>query len=130
MADLVRVAEALGGGGELDGERILSAETVEDMSRRHRATCSDETFGAVIDWGLGVDGQLDALQRKPTPYGYGDHAGRDAFGHGGMQSSVVFADPQKGLSVAFAANGMAGEPNNHRRTQPVLSALYEDLGLV
>jgi hypothetical protein len=43
---------------------------------------------------------------------------------------VVFADPEYQLSVAFAANGMPGEPANHRRTQAVITALYEDLGLV
>ena len=48
---------------------------------------------------------------------------------GGRQCCLVFADPSHGLSVAFAANGMPGEADNHRRTQPVISALYEDLAL-
>jgi CubicO group peptidase (beta-lactamase class C family) len=87
----------------------------------------DETFGAVIDWGLGPMVNSIQYTGKPAPYGYGDHASPDAFGHGGQQSSVVFADPGYGLSVVFAANGRPGEPNNHRRTQPVLTALYEDL---
>jgi len=129
MRDLVRLAEALRRGGELDGERILSAQAVEAMTSRHRTTMRDETFGAVIDWGLGAMVNSWHYDQKPTPYGYGDHASRRAFGHGGMQSSIVFADPEKGLAVAFGCNGMAGEPNNHRRTQPVLTALYEDLGL-
>jgi CubicO group peptidase (beta-lactamase class C family) len=130
MVDLVRLAEALRRGGELDGERILSAEAVAAMTARARVAMRDETFGAVMDWGLGVMVNSWHYAQKPTPYGYGEHAGRDAFGHGGRQSSLVFADPQHRLSVAFAANGMPGEPANHRRTQPVISALYEDLGLV
>ena len=127
MGELVRVAEALRRGGELDGERILTAESVATMTARHRVGMRDETFGAVIDWGLGP--MVNSLQYtgKPAPYGYGQYASPGAFGHGGMQSSVVFADPAQGLSVAFWCNGMAGEPNNHRRTQPVLTALYEDL---
>ncbi len=130
MTDLVRLAEALRRGGELDGERILSAEAVEALRTRQRENMRDETFGAVIDWGLGAMVNSWHYAQRPAPYGYGDHAGRDAFGHGGMQSSLVFTDPHNALSVAFAANGMAGEPGNHRRTQPVISALYEDLGLV
>jgi CubicO group peptidase (beta-lactamase class C family) len=125
--ELVRVAEALRRGGELDGERILSPQTVATMTARHRVGMKDETFGAVIDWGLGPMVNSIQYTGKPAPYGYGDHASPDAFGHGGQQSSVVFADPGYGLSVVFAANGRPGEPNNHRRTQPVLTALYEDL---
>jgi CubicO group peptidase (beta-lactamase class C family) len=129
MGDLVRLAEALRRGGELDGERILSAHAVAEMAQRRRAGMRDETFGAVMDWGLGVMVNSWHYQHKPAFYGYGDHAGRDAFGHGGRQSSLVFADPEKELSVAFAANGMPGEAANHRRTQPIITALYEDLGL-
>ncbi len=125
--ELVRVAEALRQHGELDGERILSPDSVAQLTARHRVGIKDETFGAVIDWGLGAMVNSIQYTGKPAPYGYGQHASADAFGHGGMQSSIVFADREAGLSVAFGCNGMAGEPNNHRRTQPVLTALYEDL---
>jgi CubicO group peptidase (beta-lactamase class C family) len=128
-SDLVRLAEALRRGGELDGERILSPSAVAEMTMRRRAGVRDETFNAVMDWGLGVMVNSWHYQHKPAFYGYGDHAGRDAFGHGGRQSSLVFADPEHDLSAVFVANGMPGEAANHRRTQPVISALYEDLGL-
>jgi CubicO group peptidase (beta-lactamase class C family) len=127
MTDLVRLAEALRRGGELGGERILSPAAVAEMTARRRAGMRDETFGAVMDWGLGVMVNSWHYQHKPAFYGYGDHAGRDAFGHGGRQSSLVFADPEHQVSAAFAANGMPGEAANHRRTQPVITALYEDL---
>jgi CubicO group peptidase (beta-lactamase class C family) len=129
MRDLVRLAEALRRGGELDGERILSERAVAAMVARHREGMRDETFLAVMDWGLGAMVNSWHYAEKPTPYGYGDHAGRDAFGHGGRQCCLVFADPANALSVAFAANGMPGEAANYRRTQPVISALYEDLGV-
>lgn len=125
--ELVRVAEALRRNGELDGERILRPESVATMTARTRIGMKDETFGAVIDWALGPMVNSIQYTGQPAPYGYGKHAGQNAFGHGGQQSSIVFADPEYALSVAFAANGMPGEPNNHRRTQPVLTALYEDL---
>lgn len=125
--ELVRVAEALRQGGALEGERILLPESVALLTARHRQAMRDETFGAVIDWGLGVMVNSIQYTGRPAPYGYGQHASPDAFGHGGQQSSVVFADPAAGLSVAFACNGRPGEAANHQRTQPVLTALYEDL---
>jgi CubicO group peptidase (beta-lactamase class C family) len=127
--DLVRLAEALRRGGELDGQRILSPNAVTELTKRRRAGMKDETFNAVMDWGLGVMVNSWHYERKPAFYGYGDHAGRDAFGHGGRQSSLVFADPEHEVSAVFAANGMPGEGANHRRTQPVITALYEDLGI-
>lgn len=129
MRDLVRLMEALRRGGEVDGERILSPQTVEAMSARHRVGMRDETFGMVIDWGLGVMVNSFAYRRRPTSYGYGKHARRRAFGHGGSQSSIAFVDPDVELAVAMCSNGMPGEAGNHRRTQPVLTALYDDLSL-
>ena len=127
--DLLRLYLALLGKGELDGVRVLSPQTVDAMCARHRAGLKDETLGAVVDWGLGVMVNSWQYQRRPAPYGYGDHASLRAFGHGGNQSSVAFADPDAGLAAVAIFNGMAGEPGHHTRTQPVLNALYEDLGL-
>lgn len=127
--DLLRLFSALLGTGTLDGVRMLSAQTVDAMCARHRAGLEDETFGAVVDWGLGVMVNSWQYERRPAPYGYGDVASLRTFGHGGSQSSVGFADPDAGLAAVVIFNGMAGEARHHRRTQPVLNALYEDLGL-
>jgi CubicO group peptidase (beta-lactamase class C family) len=129
MADLVKLMEALRDGGVRHGERILQETTVEAMAARHRVGLLDETFAMVIDWGLGVMVNSWHYQGKPTRYGYGDHASPRTFGHGGSQSSIAFADPEAGMAVALCTNGMPGEGGNHRRTQPLITALYEDLGL-
>ena len=129
MADLVKVFEMLRDGGEREGERVLRPETVAALTARQRVGMRDETFGMVIDWGLGLMVNSWQYRSAPASYGYGDDAGADAFGHGGQQSSVAFADPANGLAVALCCNGRPGEPANHRRTQPVLTALYEDLGI-
>lgn len=127
--DLVRIPELVLGRGSVDGVEVLSPSTADDLIAPQRVGMRDETFGAVIDWGLGIMINSWHYERRPAPYGYGDHASDGAVGHGGVQSSVAFADPEHALAVALICNGMPGEPANHRRTQPVLSALYEDLGL-
>lgn len=124
-SDLLTFWEALLGGGA----PVLSVQAVEAMAARHRVGLRDETFGTVIDWGLGLMVNSWQYQQRPTPYGYGDRASHRAFGHGGSQTSVGFADPAHGLAVVLLTNGMAGEKGNHRRTQPVLTAVYEDLDL-
>lgn len=129
MRDLVRLVTCLLHGGELDGHRVLSRQTVDTMAARHRAGLVDETFGMVIDWGLGLLVNSFHYRDRPTSYGFGRHTSRRAAGHGGRQSSLAFFDPAHGLAVALCCNGMPGEPANHRRTQPVLTALYEDLAL-
>ena len=129
MADLVKVFEMLLGGGERDGQRVLRPETVSALTARHREGMRDETFGMVIDWGLGLMVNSWSYRSAPARYGYGDHASAATFGHGGQQSSLAFADPEHGLAVALCCNGRPGEVANHRRTQPIVTALYEELGL-
>lgn len=127
--DLARLVACLGADGTIDGERLLDETIVKDMVARHREGLTDETFGAVIDWGRGLMINSWSYRQRPAPYGYGDFASDAAFGHGGARSSVAFADPRHGLAVALIANGLPTEAVNHRRTQPAITALYEDLGL-
>jgi len=121
--------ETLLNGGERDGVRILEAETVRQMTSRQRVGMFDETFNAVIDWGLGfvINSRPKGLQMMP--YGYGNHATDDTFGHSGYQSSTAFADPAHGLVVVIITNGMPGEARNHRRVRTLDNSLYEELGL-
>jgi CubicO group peptidase (beta-lactamase class C family) len=85
-------------GGELDGVRVMSAESV-----RHALT---EQSRLEIDLSLGF----------PTRFGYGlmlgaqllSLYGRDtqhAFGHLGFTNMLAWADPERGLSCAVMTNG-------------------------
>lgn len=125
VSDLSKLFAALGRGGDA----VLSPVAVEAMSARHRAGLVDETFGQIIDWGLGVMVNSWHYKKRPASYGYGDHASWRAFGHGGAESSLGFADPEHALAVGIICNGMPGEARNHRRTQRIVNALYTDLGL-
>lgn len=117
-------------GGQWHGRRILRPETVALFTSRQRRGMFDHTFRAPLDWGLGfmVNSRPPGSDR-PVPYGFGRHAGPDAFGHGGRESSVAFADPRHELVVAVHFNGMPGEGRHQQRIDAFLTAVYEDLGL-
>lgn len=120
MSELVRLYAMFLGRGTLDGVRILSSQTVDALSARQRVGMLDRTFGIVCDWGLGVFVDSGSLGRYCSPR---------AFGHGGAQSSVSFADPEHGLAVALVLNGMPGFAAHYRLLERTCSAIYLDLGL-
>jgi CubicO group peptidase (beta-lactamase class C family) len=129
LRELARLYEALRRGGELDGRRILAPQTVEAVVGRHRVGLLDQTFKTRLDWGLGVIVNSAHYGDPEAPYGYGPHAGPRTFGHSGARSSVAFCDPDAGLVVALAVNGLIDEREHRARFERVLTALYEDLGL-
>jgi len=129
MRQLARFYEAMLRRGQADGRHVLSPDSVAQMIGRQRAGLRDRTFAYAMDWGLGV--VLDKPGRRGRmPYGYGRHASPDTFGHGGVQSSVGFADPAHGLAVGVAFVGMPGERIHQHRIDTLLTTLYEELGLV
>ena len=123
MRELGRFYEMLLAGGE----NVLSAESVRELTSRHRVGMFDNTFRHAIDWGLGFIINSNRYGAETVPYGFGRHASAETFGHGGAQSSASFAVPQHGLAVAIVWNGTPGEPKHQRRARETLTALYEDL---
>ena len=120
MRELGRFYEMLMNYGALEGKRILLPQTVEAITARHRTRMMDQTFGIVMDWGLGfiIDASL-----------YGNHCSDRAFGHAGAQSSVGYCDPEYGLVVALVLNGMPGPLPHNQRMLELANAIYFDLGL-
>lgn len=108
---------------------LLQPATVAELTRRWREGVFDETFRHKADWGLGFIINSGRYGWQTVPYGYGKHAGERAFGHGGMQSTIAFADPGHNLAVAVTFNGLPGEPKHNKRAREFATTLYEDLGL-
>jgi len=119
----------LNGGVAPNGTRILKAETVEHMTSRQRLDKFDQTFRHKMDFGLGLIVNSNRYGKDTVPYGFGIHAGEDAFGHGGAQSSIAFADPENKAVVVAIANGCPGEELHQQRFRTLLSTIYEELGL-
>jgi len=116
--------------GALNGEPgLFTSQTVEAMTSPHRVGEVDRTFQHVVDFGLGFLVDSNRYGAETVPYGFGRHCSPRAFGHGGAQSSMGFADPGHGLVVAWAANAQIGEPRHNVRNRAINTAVYEDLGL-
>jgi hypothetical protein len=64
-----------------------------------------------------------------VPYAYGRHCSPRTVGHSGVRSSVAFADPEHGLAVALAWNGLPSDAAHQERAGRTCEAIYEDLGL-
>lgn len=93
---LARFYAAVERGGALDGVRILHPETVREATRVHAETVADRTSGLPASYGLGfcVGGVWEPYT---TP---------GVFGHGGQQCAISYADPSRGLAVAYVTNGL------------------------
>jgi CubicO group peptidase (beta-lactamase class C family) len=103
-SDYTRFARMLLGGGELDGQRLLSPRTVRYMSRNHLPGGADlATFGRPISaetrydgvgFGLGL-----AVTDSPVDAKVLTSAGESYWG--GMASTAFWVDPSEDLAVVF-----------------------------
>ena len=128
IRELGRFYELMLNKGRLDERQVLSVEEVRNFTTRHRTDLFDETFQHKIDWGLGFALNSNRYGAETVPYGFGRFASEGTFGHGGSQSSIGFADPERQLVVAWIANGRPGEPRHQRRNRAINEAIYQDLG--
>jgi CubicO group peptidase (beta-lactamase class C family) len=121
--------EAILGKGTRGARKILTPQTVEALTARHRCGMFDHTFHHVMDWGLGFIVDNNNYGEGTVPYPFGRFSSPRTVGHGGYQSSVGFADPEHALAAAIVFNGCPGEPKHAIRIRQATAALYEDLGL-
>jgi CubicO group peptidase (beta-lactamase class C family) len=119
--DMARFYACLANGGELDGARILTAETVAAATEERVAVDRDATVGIprryALGFGLGgtVPGKFGTLSPPAT------------FGHGGLGSIVAWADPA-GRSMAYVTNGIRHEHEHGARVNAVADAVRTVIG--
>jgi CubicO group peptidase (beta-lactamase class C family) len=106
---------------------LLTPQTIEAMTARHRTGVYDLTFKHVMDMGLGVIVNSNLYGAETVPYGYGPLAGARTYGHSGQQSSCGFCDPDRRLIVAWMCNGMPTPQLHARRQYQINQAIYQDL---
>jgi CubicO group peptidase (beta-lactamase class C family) len=101
--------------------RLVEPHVRDALTSRHRVGLYDPHYGSYVSWGLGlmVDG-----------WAFGRYCSPSTFGHSGMRTSFVMADPECGLVVAAIANAMTPTPQaSIGRDLRVVDAVYRDLGL-
>jgi len=119
----------LRGGESRSGRRIISPQSVQELTSRQRVGMYDHTFRHIVDWGLGFIVNSAQYGVDTVPYGYGRYASPRTFGHGGRECCVGFADPEYALAAAVIFKNQIGEEAHQRRMRNVLDQLYESLGL-
>lgn len=96
--DVGRFLQMLLNGGTLGGNRVLSEAAVARMTTIHTPRQFDGTFGMPMKYGMGVmmGGTAFSLFGLDT---------RGAYGHLGLSTVVVYADPTRDLAVVFLNTG-------------------------
>ena len=101
--DMARFYAAIAAGGGLGGVTILKPATVDRMMQIEIDGEIDVTFDAPVRRGLGFE--LGGLS-DPRRHWPGATSTGQTFWHGGMGSSVSWADRDTGLAMAFLSNGI------------------------
>ncbi len=102
--------------GEVDGIRLLGAETVE-RARQVAVKGRDKLIQIPTRFGLGY----------MLPPSLATACGSESFGHPGAGGSLGFADPEAGLAVGFVVNRMELGLTGDARSGSVVAATYDCL---
>ncbi|MGE2735795.1 lipase LipE [Mycolicibacterium vaccae] len=119
--ELSRFAEILCRGGELDGVRVMSEQTLRTATTECRRLRPDIATGLMpMRWGLGY--MLGS--RRFGPFGRDNAA---AFGHTGLTDIAVWADPSRALSVAVVSSGKPGRHPEAGRYPALLNRINAEI---
>ena len=96
--ELARFYEILRRGGELDGVRMLSPETVRNAMTQQSRLEIDLSLGFPTRFGYGLmlGAQVLSLYGRDTQH---------AFGHLGFTNILAWADPERALACSVMTNG-------------------------
>ena len=96
--ELSRLYEVFRRGGELDGVRVMTPETIRQALTEQSRLEIDLSLGfpTRFSYGLMLGAQLLSLYGRDTQH---------AFGHLGFTNMLAWADPERGLACAMMTNG-------------------------
>ena len=115
--ELSRFAELLRSGGELDGVRIMSPETLRAATKQARRLRPDISVGLKpLRWGTGYI----LGSKRFGPFGLDAPA---AFGHTGLTHIAMWADPERDLAVGVVSSGKPGGHREAKRYPAMLDAI-------
>ena len=121
--DMARFYACFANGGELEGTRILSRETVEEALTQQVRVERDGTLGVPRRYALGFERGGEVEDK------YGTLSPERVFGHGGLGSIVGWGDPESGLGVAYVTNGIRDEYEHATRASTIADGVRRALSL-
>ena len=113
---LARILGVVANGGALDGRSVLSAGTLEQLTRE-RIHGPDKVLPYTISWAAG-------LMRNDGLKVFGPD---EAWGHYGWGGSMAMADPSRRLSAAYVMTRQSPHLIGDPRPRRLLEALYAAL---
>lgn len=117
----------LANGGALEGQRLLSADTLARMGRVSMASHDDATLCIPTRFALGYMKTVDN-RRVEDSVNSSLLMAEPAFGHVGAGGSLGFADPDVNMSFGYAMNRMGTGLLLNDRGQSLVDAAYQSLG--
>jgi CubicO group peptidase (beta-lactamase class C family) len=115
--ELSRFAEIWRRGGELDGVRVLSPETMRAAVAQSRQLRPDFAVGLMpARWGTGY--MLGTNRWGP----FGRNA-PDAFGNLGLANIAIWADPPRGLAAGLISSGKPGRDPELKRYTALMDTI-------
>ena len=111
---VARLLSVFADGGELQGRRVLSQETIAAASRE-RIRGPDLVLPFELSWSAGFQRSAPNMIYGPNP---------DAFGHAGWGGSCAFADPARRVSVAYTTTKQSTSLIGDARALRLIEALY------
>ena len=127
--DLARLYQALLNGGEIDGARVLSAETIRQATMPSSDGETDRYLKLPVRWseGFQLGGERKASVRLgggPGPMGA--LASRTAFGHNGSYVCLGWADPERQIAVGYLTARLVSRPAGARHMAAVSDAILSE----
>ena len=114
---VARITAAIACGGELDGVRLLSIDTIE-KALEEQSYGTDLVLMVPIRFGLGL-----GLQNKERPIG----PNQRVLYWGGWGGSVSIMDLDAKLSIAYVMNKMVTTTSGDPRSTRLIEALYDSI---
>jgi CubicO group peptidase (beta-lactamase class C family) len=108
---LAKMYAALAAGGEIDGVRLLSEQTLMRATQPQTRPRNAYPWPIQMNWCLGFH---KAFTTRGSPEG--------SFGHYGFGGSGAFADPRRRLAVGLIVNSGQGTPFGDIRTAQIATA--------
>jgi CubicO group peptidase (beta-lactamase class C family) len=119
--EMSRFAEIWRRGGELDGVRVLSPETLKGAARQCRRLRPDVATGLMpARWGTGF--QLGT--KRFGPFGRGAD---QAFGHLGLVNCAIWTDPERQLAAGVVSSGKPGRDPEVKRYTALMDAIAAEI---